>query len=72
MQIHAGDLTNTDAGTARSIVNLALEKWGKLDALVLNHGAVEPVGRIENLEMREWKEAFEVNFFSALALVCSR
>ncbi|KAI9669637.1 MAG: hypothetical protein M1831_007333 [Alyxoria varia] len=69
VQVHAGDLTNADAGTTRAMINLAVEKWGKLDALVLNHGAVEPVERIENLEMTEWKEAFDVNFFSALALI---
>lgn len=42
---------------------------GKLDGLVLNHGVLDPVSKVEDANVEEWKEGFMINFFSGVALV---
>ena len=46
-----------------------LEEFGQIDALVLNHGTLEPVTRISDSSVEAWKKGFDVNFFSAVAWV---
>ncbi|GAM84152.1 hypothetical protein ANO11243_021450 [Dothideomycetidae sp. 11243] len=45
-------------------------KWdqGKLDGLILNHGALEPVTRIADADLKAWRTAFDVNFFSYVGI----
>jgi len=38
---------------------------------VVNHGAVEPVQKVVDADLNEWKEAFDLNVFSAIAMVGS-
>ena len=33
---------------------------------------MDPVANIEEANLNEWKRHFDVNFFSAIALVCTR
>lgn len=50
-------------------VDLALKSFSRIDALILNHGTLSPVKRIADSDLEEWRSAFDVNFFSALAFV---
>jgi NAD(P)-dependent dehydrogenase (short-subunit alcohol dehydrogenase family) len=61
------DLTNLGAGAA--IVEAAIQKYGRLDGLIVNHGTLGPVNRLSESTAQDWREAFNVNFFSAVDLV---
>ena len=61
------DLTNLGAGAA--IVETAIQKYGRLDGLIVNHGTLGPVNRLSDSTAQDWREAFNVNFFSAVDLV---
>ena len=56
-----------DFANAQKIVESTLKKFGQIDGLVLNHGTLEPVTRIEASDPTAWKKGFDVNFFSAVA-----
>ena len=47
----------------------AIERFGRLDGLVLNHGTLE-AGRVAEMDVACWKRQFDVNFFSCVGLVC--
>lgn len=42
---------------------------GKIDGLIVNHAALEPLKRIADSSVEEWKRLYDVNVFSPLALV---
>lgn len=63
----AVDMTLDDS--APRLTQLALDKFGKLDGVVINHGALSPMTRLADSSVQEWKNLYEANFFSALALV---
>lgn len=48
---------------------MAVKAFGKIDGIVINHGVLEPVSRLENFNVEEWKRAYDINVFSGLALV---
>lgn len=54
---------------ATKVVDLAVEFGGKLDGLIVNHAALEPIKRIADSSIDEWKKLYDINFFSALAIV---
>nr|POF03962.1 putative oxidoreductase c30d10.05c [Quercus suber] len=62
----AGDLKDFSVGP--KAVQLAEERWATLDGLIINHGVLDPVKRIADASVEEWKASFDVNFFSAVAL----
>ncbi|KAL9067751.1 MAG: hypothetical protein Q9161_006660 [Pseudevernia consocians] len=63
--ILAGDLG--DFLLAQKAVASALEAFGNLDGLIVNHGMMDPVMKIETSDIEEWRKLFDVNFFSAVA-----
>ena len=65
--ILAGDLG--DFLLAQKAVASALEAFGNLDGLIVNHGMMDPVMKIETSDIEEWRKLFDVNFFSAVAFV---
>jgi NADP-dependent 3-hydroxy acid dehydrogenase YdfG len=67
VKVIAKDLTDLSLG--KDVVNLAINTWGRLDGLVINHGALTPVKTVANASVEEWRESFDVNFFSAISLV---
>ena len=67
VQLLAGDLADFSLG--QKAVNLAKSKWGRLDGLIVNHGVLNPVTRIRDVEAEEWRVCFDVNVFSAVAMV---
>ncbi|KAI0832381.1 short-chain dehydrogenase [Trametes gibbosa] len=56
----------TDASAVRSSVSLGVEKYKRIDGLILNAGVLEPLGKIasEDITLEQWKQHFDVNFFS--------
>ncbi|KAI9836097.1 MAG: hypothetical protein M1819_001713 [Sarea resinae] len=67
VKVIAGDLTDFSIGD--QAVHLALETWGKLDGLIVNHGVLEPVTKVADCDVEQWRKAFDINFFGALAFV---
>ena len=63
----AGDLG--DLSLAQQAVDLATKEFGRLDGLIVNHGMIEPVAKIRDCKPEDWKRAFDVNLFSAVAFV---
>ena len=49
-----------------SVVNLAVERFGRLDVLISNAGVLSPNGRIHNLATEDWERAFRVNVLGAV------
>jgi 3-oxoacyl-[acyl-carrier protein] reductase len=64
----ACDLTGTE--TARSLVDAAVARFGRLDILVANHGVwpAEDVG-VENMSDAQWRNTLAVNLDSVFALI---
>ncbi|KAF2086650.1 NAD(P)-binding protein [Saccharata proteae CBS 121410] len=67
VQVLSGDLADFSLG--KKAVDLALDAWSKLDGLIVNHGVLDPVKRIADADPEEWRKAFDVNVFSAVAMV---
>ncbi|KAG9191613.1 hypothetical protein G6011_10347 [Alternaria panax] len=63
----AGDMS--DASLPEKAVALANEKWGRLDSLIINHGTLDPVKKVAESTVEEWRTGFDVNVFSAVGLV---
>jgi len=51
------------------VVDVAIRAFGHVDGVVINHGVLSPIARLEDASLDEWKKLFDVNLFSALALV---
>lgn len=64
----AGDLS--EFGLAKQAVELAVDAFGALDGLIINHGAIFGVSRLESCDVEEWRKLFDINYFSAIAFVC--
>jgi NAD(P)-dependent dehydrogenase (short-subunit alcohol dehydrogenase family) len=52
------------------VIDRAIKAFGRLDGIVINHGVLLPMQKIADANVKEWKQVFDANFFSALALVC--
>ncbi|KAF9879480.1 hypothetical protein CkaCkLH20_03023 [Colletotrichum karsti] len=63
----AGDLG--DIKTIPKIAETAIKAFGKIDGIVVNHGVLEPVTRLEHFDIEAWRKAYDINVFSGLALV---
>ena len=51
----------SDFAQVDGVVQLAVERFGRLDALISNAGVLSPNGRIHNLDTADWERAFRVN-----------
>jgi meso-butanediol dehydrogenase / (S,S)-butanediol dehydrogenase / diacetyl reductase len=49
-----------------AVVARAVERFGRLDALISNAGVLSPNGRIHNLSTEDWERAFRVNLLGAV------
>ncbi|SMQ49024.1 unnamed protein product [Zymoseptoria tritici ST99CH_3D7] len=58
----------SEAEVPQSAVDLALSRFSRLDGVIVNHGVLDPVQRIVDTSDAEFREAWDVNFFSAVAI----
>ncbi|KAI1379979.1 NAD(P)-binding protein [Hypoxylon crocopeplum] len=63
----AADLA--DLKVAPSIIQSALKAFGKIDGIVVNHGVLSPITKIFESSAEEWRRAYDINVFSAVALL---
>jgi meso-butanediol dehydrogenase / (S,S)-butanediol dehydrogenase / diacetyl reductase len=56
----------SDAAQVEAVVTRAVERFGRLDALISNAGVLSPNGRIHNLSTDDWERAFRVNVLGAV------
>lgn len=63
----AADLA--DLKVAPKIVDSALKAFGRIDGIVVNHGVIVPIAKISEFNAEEWRRAYDINVFSALALI---
>ena len=55
-----------DHASARSLVQLASEEFGRVDVVVNNAGVISPNARIHNLTDADWQRTFDVNVMGAV------
>ena len=67
VQTLAGNLT--DLSLLQRAVELAIRSFGKVDALIVNHGTLGEVKRIADCDPAGWQKTFDVNLISAVACV---
>lgn len=67
VEVLSGDLSDLSLG--QKAVDLAIKKWGRLDGVIINHGQVEPVGKVADADVEAWKRSFDINAFSYIAMV---
>ncbi|CAI7609622.1 unnamed protein product [Penicillium manginii] len=65
VEVVNGDLA--DFSLAQKAVDVAVSTFGRLDGMVLNHGVLGQVGKIDVANTDEWKAGFDVNFISLVA-----
>ncbi|MCJ1481153.1 hypothetical protein MMC06_001309 [Schaereria dolodes] len=60
-----GDLA--DFSLAKKTAELTMKEFGQINGLIVNHGIVTPISRVEESEAEVWRKTFDINFFSAVA-----
>ena len=63
---HHGDLNSENA--LKHIENIIISKWGKIDGIVANAGAVKPVSDWE-IDEKDWRWYFDNNLFIAINFI---
>jgi NAD(P)-dependent dehydrogenase (short-subunit alcohol dehydrogenase family) len=58
----------TRAEDCRSIVQAALARGGRIDALVNNAGAIEPIGPVAEAQAGDWETNWQTNVLAAVRL----
>ena len=53
---------------AKKIINLTFKKFGKCHILVNNAGIYGPKGKVDNINMKEWKKTIDINFFGSVLM----
>jgi NAD(P)-dependent dehydrogenase (short-subunit alcohol dehydrogenase family) len=55
--------------TLEKAVHQAIQSFGRIDSLVINHGSLDPVKKVSESSAEEWRKAFDINVFSAVGLI---
>jgi NADP-dependent 3-hydroxy acid dehydrogenase YdfG len=69
VEVLAGDLSDLSVGA--KAVELAISRWERLDAVIVNHGTLDPVKKVADTDAEEWRKSFDINVFSAISIVSS-
>ncbi|KAJ9111660.1 hypothetical protein QFC19_001018 [Naganishia cerealis] len=69
VELVTGDVAETSTSERASAT--ALEKFGKIDGLILNAGTLDPLGPVVKTNIADWQTAFNVNFFSLVTMLQS-
>jgi NAD(P)-dependent dehydrogenase (short-subunit alcohol dehydrogenase family) len=56
----------SDIAQVEAVVARAVDRFGRVDALISNAGVLSPNGRIHNLTDEAWERAFRVNVMGAV------
>ncbi|KAG8972815.1 hypothetical protein FRC05_009537 [Tulasnella sp. 425] len=64
-----GDVTSSQSISAT--IKTAVDTYGHLDSVVLNAGTLGSISKISSSSTSEWKEVFDVNFFSLVEIIQS-
>ncbi|KAJ4339147.1 hypothetical protein N0V95_007865 [Ascochyta clinopodiicola] len=56
---------------ASDLVSVALSRFGRLDALIINHGSLDPVKKVADSTASEWRDAYNINVFSSISMIQS-
>jgi NADP-dependent 3-hydroxy acid dehydrogenase YdfG len=67
VEVLTGNMSDLTMGSRA--VDAAIKKWGRLDAIVVNHGGLDPVKKIAESSVGEWKDAFDSGVFGGVGLV---
>jgi NADP-dependent 3-hydroxy acid dehydrogenase YdfG len=67
VEVLAGDLSDLSIGP--KAVELAISRWDRIDAVIVNHGTLDPVKKVADTDAEEWRKSFDINVFSAIAVV---
>ena len=69
VRVLTGDMA--DLSIAKRAADLARKEFGQVDGLIINHAVFPPATKIADSKVEDWKHHFDINLFSAIALVRS-
>ncbi|MCJ1297839.1 hypothetical protein MMC08_000627 [Hypocenomyce scalaris] len=67
VRVLSGDLADFSMG--KKAADLAVKEFGQIDGLIVNHGMLPRTARVDDSEPEEWRQCFDINFFSVVAFV---
>ena len=62
-----GDITHPE--DCQRVIDIALEHFGRIDAVVNNAAVLQPMDRLEDIDLDAWEYALRVNVTGPLALI---
>ncbi|KAG9043429.1 hypothetical protein FS837_009642 [Tulasnella sp. UAMH 9824] len=67
LTIVQGDVTSSQSISAT--IKTAVDTYGHLDSVILNAGTLGSISRISSSTTSEWKDVFDINFFSLVETI---
>jgi len=62
-------LDHSVEGTGILLKNACIEKYGRIDGIVLNAGVIYPIAKIETVKLSDFKNLMQINLYSAIELI---